>query len=295
MLEEEKSLNIKIGDYEMSLLKLHQKGEVTAAGAAHYTAPEVLKGIVTERSDEWSIGVLLFIMLSGEPPFQGRSDVEIYERVVKGAFSMESKAWQLISEEAKSLIQKLLTYNHKDRITALEAVKEPWFDKVEREGGAKQINLENALYSLQSFDAGSKLKQALLAFFAQNLLSQKELNELGEQFRHIDKNGNGSLSREELMAAYEKHRGANFDESEVETLLQMADSDGSGEINYSEWIMTAVDREKLLASDKLEGAFKMFDKDGSMTISYEEIKGLLDAARVIEEDAVKKAMKSVDG
>jgi len=75
----------------------------------------------------------------------------------------------------------------------------------------------------------------------------------------------------------------------------MADSDGSGEINYSEWIMTAVDREKLLASDKLEGAFKMFDKDGSMTISYEEIKGLLDAARVIEEDAVKKAMKSVDG
>jgi len=76
-------------------------------------------------------------MLSGEPPFQGRSDVEIYERVVKGAFSMESKAWQLISEEAKSLIQKLLTYNHKDRITALEAVKEPWFDKVEREGGAK--------------------------------------------------------------------------------------------------------------------------------------------------------------
>mmetsp|Transcript_40336 Transcript_40336/g.38808 ORF Transcript_40336/g.38808 Transcript_40336/m.38808 type:complete len:104 (+) Transcript_40336:1277-1588(+) len=81
---------------------------------------------------------------------------------------------------------------------------------------------------------------------------------------------------------------------EVENLIQMADSDKSGEINYSEWIMTAVDRSKLMSNNKLEAAFNMFDKDGSKTISYDEIKGLLDVAKVIEEDSVKRAMKTVD-
>jgi calcium-dependent protein kinase len=74
----------------------------------------------------------------------------------------------------------------------------------------------------------------------------------------------------------------------------MADSDGSGEINYSEWIMTAVDRTKLLNNEKLEGAFKMFDKDGSSTVSLEEIRGLLDCLKILDEDMVKRAMKQVD-
>jgi calcium-dependent protein kinase len=71
----------------------------------------------------------------------------------------------------------------------------------------------------------------------------------------------------------------------------MADSDGSGEINYSEWIMTACDRTKLLNNEKLEGAFKMFDKDGSSTVSLEEIKGMLDGLKILDEDLVKRAMK----
>lgn len=59
-----------------------------------------------------------------------------------------------------------MTYNYEDRLVSSEGLKHPWFDKIAREGGAKQVNLEGALYNLQSFDAGSKLKQALLAFFA---------------------------------------------------------------------------------------------------------------------------------
>jgi calcium-dependent protein kinase len=74
----------------------------------------------------------------------------------------------------------------------------------------------------------------------------------------------------------------------------MADSDNSGEINYSEWIMTAVDRSKLLSTEKLEIAFKMFDKDGSKTISLDEIKSMLETMKIVDEDSVRRAMKSVD-
>jgi len=78
---------------------------------------------------------------------------------------------------------------------------------------------------------------------------------------------------------------------EVENLIQMADSDNSGEINYSEWMMTAVDRSKLVENDKLEAAFKMFDKDGSKTVSLEEIKGMLEVLKVLDDDMVKRAIK----
>lgn len=74
----------------------------------------------------------------------------------------------------------------------------------------------------------------------------------------------------------------------------MADSDGNGEINYSEWVMTACDRTKLMSNDKLEAAFKLFDKDGSSTVSLEEIRGLLDCLKILDEDMVKRAMKEVD-
>ena len=96
------------------------------------------------------------------------------------------------------------------------------------------------------------------------------------------------------MEAFRKYRGSNFDELEVENLIDMADSDNSGEINYSEWMMTAVDRSKLVSNDKLEAAFKMFDKDHSNTISMEEIKGMLDVAKNLDEESVRRAIKSVD-
>ena len=110
----------------------------------------------------------------------------------------------------------------------------------------------------------------------------------------MDKNGNGSLSRGELLEAFKKFRGGNFDENEIDELINMADADRSGEINYQEYIVTAIDRTKLMSNDKLEGAFRMFDKDGSNTISLEEIKDLLEACRGLDEDLVKRAMKSVD-
>ena len=59
-------------------------------GTAYYIAPEVIQGKYNEKCDIWSIGVILYILLSGEPPFPGDTDAEIIAKVKKGKYGFTS-------------------------------------------------------------------------------------------------------------------------------------------------------------------------------------------------------------
>ena len=85
-------------------------------GTAYYIAPEVIKKEYSEKCDLWSIGVILYVLLSGTPPFPGNTDKEILKRVTKGAFTFNGAEWDAISSEAKDLINKLMTYEPSKRI-----------------------------------------------------------------------------------------------------------------------------------------------------------------------------------
>ena len=56
----------------------------TLVGTSHYVAPEILKGRYDEKCDCWSLGVILYILLCGNPPFMGRNQAETFEKVKKG-------------------------------------------------------------------------------------------------------------------------------------------------------------------------------------------------------------------
>ena len=73
-------------------------------------------------------------------------------------------------------------------------------------------------------------------------------------------------------------------EEEVDRILSIADADGSGEINYTEWLMTVVSREKIMTQEKVEQIFRLFDKDKSSTISVSEIEEMIGVAREVDLD-----------
>lgn len=79
-------------------------------GTPYYIAPEVLTGSYTEMCDMWSIGVILYIMLCGSPPFGGEDD-EIIAKVKKGVWTFNSSKWDTISDEAKDLVKSLMQKN----------------------------------------------------------------------------------------------------------------------------------------------------------------------------------------
>lgn len=102
----------------------------------------------------------------------------------------------------------------------------------------------------------------------------------------LDKNGDGSLTLEELR---EGLKGKENGETLLE-IMKSADTDGSGEINYTEFIAATIDQTIFLREDYLRTAFDMFDKDGSGKIDNDEVIALLagdDLKHLISKDSIK--------
>jgi len=137
---------VKLIDF--GLAKRVSKEEVMTApnGTPYYIAPEVLKGAYTKQCDNWSMGVILFIMLSGKPPFGGKSNKEIIENVLKGQFSFKHAVWESISDNAKDLISKLLERQADMRLTAEEAYNHPWIQQ-QRDKEFKDVEINKDVFT----------------------------------------------------------------------------------------------------------------------------------------------------
>jgi calcium-dependent protein kinase len=260
---------------------------------ACFVAPELIRGDWHIKNDIWSAGVLMFTMLTGNPPFWGENQKEVFKLITTYKFDMTHVRWQAISDEGRDLILKMMAHHPKDRLDATDALMHPWFQRALR-GDYDHMTLEDAMQSLKTFHAGSRLKQAMHTFFIKNLLTDNEIHTLEQQFKGFDKNGNGKLSRDELIAGFREVKGIDFNEKEIDQLIKNVDLNGSGDIDYQEFIRGAITREKMLTDERLEQAFYMFDINGDNLISYQEIRAVLDSTKEkVDTSLIDKALKDI--
>jgi calcium-dependent protein kinase len=132
-----------------------------------------------------------------------------------------------------------------------------------------------ALQNLKSFRADATMKQATYAYIASQMLSKSKKEEMAKVFKAFDKNGDGRLSVEEVKQGYVEHYGKIISDDEVEKMFKMVDADNSGFIDYTEFVVAAMNEQELNSVEFLRAAFKMFDKDGSGIITADEIKAVL--------------------
>lgn len=112
---------IKVADFGSSVF--FSKAKIKGCfGSVYYIAPEVLENSYNELCDEWSCGVILYILLSGRPPFGGKSEAEILHNIKFGVMLTEGSAFDRVSREAKDLIKQLIERDLSKRITAKEAL-----------------------------------------------------------------------------------------------------------------------------------------------------------------------------
>ncbi|XP_039047488.1 calcium-dependent protein kinase 26-like [Hibiscus syriacus] len=254
-------------DFGLSIF--FKPGEILSdvVGSPYYVAPEVLRKHYGPEADVWSAGVIVYILLSGVPPFWGETEQEIFDEVLHGELDFTSDPWPNISESAKDLVKKMLVRDVKKRITVHEVLRHPW---VQVDGVAPDKPLDSVVLSrMKQFSAMNKLKKMALKVIAQRL-SEEEIAGLKEMFKMIDADSSGQITYDELKVGLKKF-GADLDESEFHALMKAADVNNNGTIDYEEFVAATLHLNKIEREDNLMAAFSYFDKDGSGYITQDEL------------------------
>ena len=275
--ETKEYFTIKVIDFGTSGMGKKGQKYNEVIGTPFYIAPEVLNNNYDEKCDMWSCGVILYVMLSGEPPFYGDNDDEIYNQILTTEVKFEEKEWDGISEEAKDLIRKLLNKNNKERLSAVEALNHPWIKSMDMRG----INflsidtLKDIVSNLFKYNAVQILQQASIAFIVHNLIKRNMTKELRKCFIQFDTNGDGRLDKQELINGLKFMDKNNNLEQEVERVMNIIDVDGNGFIEYEEFLRASLDIQKILTEENIKIVFNLFDPDGTGKITPSELKKVL--------------------
>lgn len=297
-------LFIKICDFGTS--KMFEKGQIEkkVIGSSYYIAPEVLSKNYNEKCDIWSCGVILYILLSQQPPFGGDNDVEITQNVKKGKYDIDCEPFNRCSDACRDLIKKLLEFDKEKRITAQQALEHKFFQMYKIKQKFTEIKDKSMttkfIKNLKNYKKVSVIQETALAYLVHNFSQREDVVNAARLFNQFDNEIDGKITQKELLAALQAKLPNEKNLAEdVEKIFQNIDSDKNGFIEYEEFIRAAVDKQKFMDEKVLRFAFRYFDKDNSGTIDFDEIKEVfqksITCAKPSEiEAALKKIISEVD-
>ncbi|KIY96051.1 hypothetical protein MNEG_11913 [Monoraphidium neglectum] len=195
LTSKEPDADLKVTDFGLSTFFRQGERFRELVGSPYYVAPEVLQKNYSHQADMWSLGVILYILLSGLPPFWGSTEEQIFKMVLKGDIDFKSEPWPKVSPEAKDCIRQMLTRDPSQRVSAHEILKHDWLVK---EGVASDVKLDSVvLERMHRFAQASRLThkrcQALLCnrprAFNMNKLKKMALMVVGQSLSPDDVEG----------------------------------------------------------------------------------------------------------
>jgi len=262
---------LKVIDFGLSIPFEEGKKLKSRAGTPFYVAPEVLSGSYNEKSDLWSVGAIMFVLLCGYPPFGGKDDKAVMDKVKTGDYAFKPKYWDAVSKAAKTLITKLLEMNPKKRLGAEEALADPWVAREAPEASYEPLS-NGLIDNMKSFKANNRLKKVALGIIAKEM-NEAKISELRNLFISLDDNGDGMLTKEELTSSI-RQSGLKVPDG-FQDIIDNIDADGNGFVEYTEFLSAALDKRSYLEEDLLWTSFAFFDRDGDGKISIDELRLVL--------------------
>mmetsp|Transcript_15641 Transcript_15641/g.34203 ORF Transcript_15641/g.34203 Transcript_15641/m.34203 type:complete len:1120 (+) Transcript_15641:578-3937(+) len=292
---------LKMIDFGLS--KHFSYGEVQheAVGTPYTVAPEVIRGSYDERCDIWAIGVIAFLLLSGEPPFGGCGGPEplmvVRSNILQGSYQFEpDDIWRLVSPQALQFIQSLLVTDPQSRPTAQKAQQHAWFQEWARrraQNGTAEAQLlsPNVVRALVNFKEFSDMRKLLCEVLSFTLLPD-QIRDLRREFEKMDTDGSGEISLAALKQVLMQNAGAGslgaLTEEEVTDIFDaMRVRKTETRIHWHEFIAAGLSQ--CSVDDRnLRLAFERLDADHKGYITLDDIMDLMGSDALQSEDAMRR-------
>ena len=296
------NFDVKILDFG-SAKKRNRNKLSGITGTVYYCSPEIVNDKYDFECDEWACGVMMYILLVNEPPFQGESEEEIFSKILKEEPNLDINPLKDISDNCKDLIKKLLEKDAKKRIKAREALKHPFFTSGINIGnlfkGKYKENTEilKTLYKRKTQEIqdkkGSKFKDMVIAYITLHFSEKEEEKKARKIFMEMAGGDNHFLIRKDTFVHRMGTIYKNESKEKIEELFDNIDENKSGNIEYEELVRALSDRNQLLNDKNLREAFDFFDKDKSGSISWNEIAEIIEPDGSIPKQIMKDFMNEI--
>lgn len=172
---------------------------MASCGSIAYVSPDVLRARgYDNKCDLWSLGVIVWMLLCGYPPFHG-NEKSMIAKIKAGALDWSHRSrWKHVQTDAVDFVKSLLVVNPALRLDAQEALQHPWL--VRTASGTPAVLGRDALRSMQRYAKAPKVRRAALQLLAQEL-APEETWELREAFLSIDRSNQGTICFRDLKDA----------------------------------------------------------------------------------------------
>ena len=288
MVNEMLNYEIKLIDFGCSkIFTRHGERKSGIIGTSIYCSPEVIDDLYDEKCDEWSCGILMYLLLCGEPPFDGETDKEIFEKIKKCDYDFSRPQFKNVSNNCKDLIKKLLEPKISRRIKAKDALKHPFFTESFNPEEAltqnKDINIIKRIDTLKL--AQSQFHQAIISYMSSNYISKDEEKKLRTIFRYIDYDNKSFLTKAKIEKVLKEY-GILCTEEKLQNIIEVLDVDKNGVVEYQEFIQGLCDKRTLFNEFNLKNIFTILDENNKGYLTSEDIKNFAFPNKTVNEEAI---------
>jgi calcium-dependent protein kinase len=246
-------------------------------GTALYVAPEVLKRKYNERCDIWSLGAVLFRMLTGQNLIAGVRENEMFQKLYALKEVDLSPLKNVVSETGYEAIKQMLTVDYDTRPSAAELLDHAWFDEAPDAADPKQEQeMARAVKNLRNFSRSNYLHNIIYFYTTSCIVHNEEKQTLSKIFLDLDTDCDGRLSLTDLVIAFQ-NSGRSFARSYqlAERIFRELQIEANEGIDFKGFLSVCCSKQSLKNEEALKKAFSVWDSDGKGAIDIETIKAVL--------------------
>eukprot|EP00899_Mesostigma_viride_P008122 jgi/Mesvir1/17310/Mv07707-RA.1 len=294
---------LKIMDFGLSHISGQTDPLAGLFGSLDYIAPEALESrTFLAAGDIWSLGVILYILLCGYPPFYAKTNRGKQEMIVQAKYDFDDPVWDTVSDSAKSLVKQMIVLDPSKRLTAEQVVNHPWV-RGETAGGS--LRNPAVFDRIVRFNARRKfrgaawacvigsqrmIRSSLKSLVGENRLDPEVFVRAQQLFLERSQDGQ-SVTLEQFTAVIHELGILQPDASAmVPRVFDVFDTNSDGSVDFREFICGLSTMRVPHSEDALKLCFDIFDTDGSGTITRQELSSVLQA--VAAEDLAAELTKA---